>query len=110
MNNDCWIPIRYRDFWDIPRIFLAVYGERLFLFDCPFEEEAEDYPDHYHVYVLSPLGEEALAGSWADLSSKAIQHLGDVPLASVQFDPSHRRAINASILQQLTANTSTSTS
>jgi len=47
------IPIKqYRDFWDIPRIFLVEYGNSLFLFDCEFDEQKEDYGNVFHVYLM----------------------------------------------------------
>ena len=58
MNNETWAPIRYRDFYDVPRIFLANYRGRLYLFDCPFDEETEDFPDFYHVYTMPPIPDE----------------------------------------------------
>ncbi len=101
MNTDTRLPIRYRDFWDVPRIFLANYRGHLFLFDCPFDEEVEDYPELYHVYVLPPLQEEELSGSWADFAKKAIHYLGDIAIDAVQFDPSKRKEIDVAVLQQL---------
>jgi hypothetical protein len=79
--------IRYREFWDVPRIFLLSFQERLFLFDCPFDEELEDYPNQYKVYLLPNLSEEELDGSWEKLSDRALRHLGDVPIVNIQFDP-----------------------
>jgi hypothetical protein len=95
-------PIKYRGFWDVPRIFLVPYQDKLFLFDCAFDEITEDYPDYYRVYVLPNLADEEPAGSWAKLHLKAIQYVGEVPLASVRFDPSKRREIDSTILDQLT--------
>ena len=39
-----WANIQYRDFYDVPRIFVADYQGRLYLFDCPFDEALDDYP------------------------------------------------------------------
>jgi hypothetical protein len=103
MNDRVSAPIRYRDFYDVPRIFLAMYRGQMYLFDCPFDEEVEDFPEIYHVYTMPPLPDEELDGSWADLPERALTHLGDIPIASVQFDPSARKSIDASILDELTA-------
>lgn len=38
-----WKPIKYRDFWDRPRIFFAEDAGSLYLFDFKFDSVAEDY-------------------------------------------------------------------
>jgi len=37
-----WLSIRYRDFYDIPRAVVVEWCDLLYLFDCPFDEEADD--------------------------------------------------------------------
>lgn len=91
-------PIRYRDFWDVPRIFFVEDRGRLFLFDCQFDERVEDYPDVYQVFLMPPLTEADYAGSWAPLYQRATAKLGDVPVSAVVFDPTKRQAINAVVL------------
>jgi hypothetical protein len=102
-HDSVWAPIRYRDFWDVPRIFLVSYRGQLFLFDCPFDETLEDFPDLYHVYVMPALGEDELSGSWAGLALKAIRHVGDVPIAQVRFDQTKRQGIDPSLLDDMTS-------
>jgi hypothetical protein len=97
------IQIQYRDFYDIPRVFVAELEGVRFLFDCPFNEELDDYPDAYDVFVLPRLTREDLDGSWAGLSGRAIQHLGRVPTTTVVFDDSRRKTIEASVLRDLKA-------
>lgn len=98
-----WAPIRYREFWDVPRIFLVHYQGKWFLFDCPFDETSEDFPDSYRVYLIPEPSEEELAGSWDKLHEKATHCSGEVPLARIHFDPSKRREIDASVLDDLMA-------
>src|SRR4051812_20864407 len=100
---DCWAPITYRDFWDVPRIFVVRYRGGLFLFDCPFDETAEDFGTAYSVSTLPPLREEELIGSWAGLPAKALRSLGSVPVERVRFDPTRRREVDASVLDDLAA-------
>jgi hypothetical protein len=97
-----WAPIRYRGFWDVPRIFLVTDCGRHLLFDCPFDETIEDFPDDYRVYLMPPITEEELAGSWDQLSERALQYLGKVSIGKVRFDPSKRREIDTAILEDLT--------
>ena len=103
MNGGRWLPIRYREVWDVPRIFLVARGDNLLLFDCPFDEETEYYPDLYHVYLMPPLTEQELTGSWGNLAGRATEHLADVPIARVKFDPSIRQSVDAAILDELLA-------
>lgn len=97
------VPIRYREFWDVPRFFLVPYQGKWFLFDCPFNEAAEDFPDSYRVYTIPEPSEEELAGSWDKLHEKAIEYSGVVPIATVRLDPSKRREIDTSVLDELVA-------
>lgn len=98
-----WLPIQYREIWDVPRIFLVSFDGRTVLFDCPFDEASEDYPDSYKVYVLPDATEEELAGSWEKLYKRAVSFLGKVPIERVLFDPTHRQAIDSKVLEELIA-------
>jgi hypothetical protein len=100
--ND-WISIVYRGFWDVPRVFLTRYRSNLLLFECLFDQTLDDYPDNYQVYVLPDIHEEALPKDWTSLSSQAVQRLGEIPVASVRFDPTMRKQIQASVLDELYA-------
>ena len=63
-----WIDIvEYRDFSDVPRIFVIVVDERTFLFDCPFDEQIDDYPDEYTVYELPHVRPDELLNDWSEL-------------------------------------------
>jgi hypothetical protein len=97
-----WSSIQYRDFWDVPRIFVTQYRGMWFLFDCTFDDETEDFPDTYQVSLISPPEPADLAGSWIDLPKKAVQFLAEIPIARVQFDPTRRKAIDDTLLAKLT--------
>ena len=98
-----WADIRYRDFYDLPRIFITNYQGRFYLFDCPFNDELDDYPDSYRVYQLPALTEAELEGSWEHLPELATSFLGVSPLTEVQFDPTKRERVNTVILSKLLA-------
>jgi hypothetical protein len=104
MNH--WISIRYREFWDVPRIFLVPYQGKWFLFDCPFDEATEDFPDFYRVYLIPEPSEEELAGSWDKLHERATRCMGEVPIAQVHFDSGKRREIDTRVLDELMAQSS----
>jgi hypothetical protein len=93
-----WRQIKYRDFYDIPRIFLVPGDDRFFLFDCPFDSGDDEYGKTFKVYLMPNLPDEILAGSWEDLAAKAERLLGEVPTSEVQFDSTLRQEINANIL------------
>src|SRR3954451_1984847 len=95
------VPIRYREFWDVPRTFLAEHRGQLVLFDCAFDEDAEDFPDQYAVYLMPPLSEAELAGSWESLPCRAVRRLGHVSVGAVRFDASRRKEIDAELLDLL---------
>jgi hypothetical protein len=99
MNN--WAPILYRGFWDVPRVFLVNWRDQTILFDCLFDESIEDYPDFYRVFIVPSFTAEELAGSWADLYEKAIKEIGVVPVQKVVFDPTRRKSIDATLLNEL---------
>jgi len=96
------IPIKhYRDFWDVPRIFLVLEDKTLFLFDCRFDESKEDYETTYHVFLMPDLKEDDISGTWVRLSERAIEYLGETPVKEVKFDKTRRRSIDNKVLSQL---------
>lgn len=97
-----WAPIQYRDFWDVPRIFFFANLGNWFLFDCPFDEETEDYGQHYRVYLIPEPPKEDLQGSWSSLPKTAMQYLGELPVSRVEFDSTRRNAINLEVMDELT--------
>lgn len=95
------LKIEYRDFYDVPRIFITSYAGRHFLFDCPFDNALDDYPVSFDVFLMRPLSEAELKGSWEHLRDHAIRFLGQVPVDSVKFDATLRKEIDADVLSQL---------
>lgn len=95
-----WTPIQYRGFWDVPRIFLVAARDQLFLFDCAFNEELDDYPDEYQVFELLRGADDPLPQDWTTLADRATARLGTVPVSDVMFDPTRRQAIDASVLDR----------
>ena len=93
-----FVPIQYREFYDVPRIFIVVEGGTSYLFDASFDQALDDYPDSYTVSILPPLRAEELAGSWSSLPSRAIGYLGSVQVSAVHFDQTRRQAIERSFL------------
>ena len=95
------IPIESRDFWDYPRMFLAFYEGRLYLFDCEFDEGLEDFRDDYKIYLMPDISLEDRAGSWVELPRRAIRFLRSVPLAAVPFADPLKKTILSKMLDEL---------
>ena len=96
-----WTPINYRGYWDIPRTFVARHRSRTFLFECLFDQELDDYPDSFQVYLMPDLRDDQLPNDWTTLSAQAKAHLGDVPISRVRFDATRRHGIDSTILDEL---------
>jgi hypothetical protein len=96
-----WAPIKYRDFFDVPRIFLARHRGRWVLFDCEFDQEADDYSPNYHVYLLPELPVEDLRGDWTHLAKRATRWLGRVEVGKVEFDRTLRERVNLDVVEGL---------
>ena len=96
-----WCAIRYRDFCDVPRMFVVEYLGEWYLFDCRFDEASDEYSKVYSVHLLRKVSETDLAGSWEDLKERiGLKYLGDVAVKEVQFDPTRRKGVSRSALER----------
>ena len=96
-----WTRITFRDFYDIPRMFIIRHRGMQLLFDCEFDDRVDDYPDTYKIYVLPNISDDELQSSWEYLPDKATCFLGILPVTGVVFDPSLRREIETKIIDGL---------
>ena len=97
-----WLTIRYRDFYDIPRAVVVEWHGHLYLFDSPFDVEADNYPDTYEVYKLpTHLRDEIDHVSWTDIAHQGLR-IGSVPTSAVEFDQSRRQLMNPAVFRLLT--------
>lgn len=101
MNGERWLSVRYRDFYDVPRLIAVEHGGRVYLFDSPFDDEIDDYADHYTIYRL-PQGVVARLEdpSWEGLAAGG-EEIGRVPVTDVEFDETKRERLNASVFRRL---------
>src|SRR6476620_2403528 len=95
--------IIYREFYNVPRMFVVSYHGQQYLFYGTFDDSADEYPDVYQVYVLPGLAHHELSGSWDRLSERAERHLGEVLVKSVEFDESRRLAIDPRVIEEVAA-------
>lgn len=84
-----WSGIEYRE-CDVPRAVVARRDGNLYFFNSRFDEELDDYIDHYEVWRLPPLSDEQLSGSWIGLEAVAFERLPDVGLRDLPFEVSSR--------------------
>jgi hypothetical protein len=96
-----WLPIEYRGFHDIPRMVVVKWESALYLLDCPFDEEIDNFSPRFTVYLL-PLDIESQLSemSWESLPGIG-ERFGEIPVDIVEFDSSRRRAIKSSVFTQL---------
>lgn len=82
----------YRDFYDVPRLMLVADRDSYrWIFECLFDEEADEYSDFYSVYPVGPevSDEEAVS---LHLKDGANHHQAIVPVSAMRFDESNRRS------------------
>src|SRR5437879_3362509 len=94
-------PIIYRDFYDVPRIFVVLLDGTTLLMDCVFNEASDEYSDVYEVYRMRP-NFEPPEGSWESLTREGAERLGSIPVSAVRFDPTRRCYIETEVLRTLT--------
>ena len=96
-----WLPMRYRDFYDIPRAIVVERGGRTYLLDSPFDDELSEYADDCSVYELpAAVAEQLDEIAWTDLEHRG-RLVGTVPTAQVRFDPTRRRALDSGVFDHL---------
>lgn len=96
------IPFRYGGFWDVPRYIALRYGGKVLYLQSPFDDELDDYPDAYSVYVVpDDLGESLLSGDWNPLDQSRLSFVGQIPINTVAFDPTKRQTLDAACLKSL---------
>lgn len=98
---DVWLPIRYRDFHDVPRAFVVEYGGVTFLFDCLFDYDRDDYEPTYAVYrVPAEVAGLLDETSWTDLGHRCVP-VGWVWMTDVEFDETRRKAVRSRIFDMV---------
>lgn len=95
-----WVPIQYREFYDIPRLFVIAMEGRTYLLDCQFDEALDEYGDRFEVFELTSSPAPDLQKSWAMLSASGV-HLGAVLVADVEFDATRRQAVRPGFLSRV---------
>lgn len=86
---------------DVPRAFLAEHAGGLFFFGCAFDEQLDDYRDHYRVFRLNgDIEFFASVGSWTHFA-QAGSFVGSVRVGHVRFDHTRRTMVDDQAFDQL---------
>lgn len=93
--------ISYREFYDVPRVFIIHHRGLNLLFDSKFDESRDDYLPDYEVYVLPANFDEQREASWQDLPSIATKHVGRIPVGAIVFDTTKRAEIDTAVVDRL---------
>ena len=95
---------RYGGFYDVPRCLSLRYRGRRFLLQSAFDEDLDEYPAHYSVYVVPESADDSRPVCSPEfLSNTPMACIGQIPIGGVTFDPSKRKEIDASFLDGLIA-------
>lgn len=96
-----WLPIQYRDFYDVPRLLAFEHAGHWYVLDNPFNDAIDDYGTDYTVLRVRDDDVADLANpDWRDIVGRA-HVVGVVPVTNVRFDPTKRLSIERSIADML---------
>ncbi len=96
------VPFKYVDFYDVPRCIAFRYRGTLFLLQSAFDYALDDYPDVYTVFVLPDSVKDSLeVSSWDFLENTPMDCVGHIQISSVEFDPSKRKELDPSCLDDV---------
>ncbi|WP_313460001.1 hypothetical protein [Stenotrophomonas sp.] len=83
--------VEYRDFYDVPRRILALdQGGAFWIFDSVFNDEIDDYEDHFTLYLAGQEPDQAKALFAQHCEGSYGQALLDLPVTEVLFDATKR--------------------
>lgn len=78
--SEHWLSIKYREFYDIPRLLAFGHGGHFYILDCPFSDDVDEYEDSYKVLRVRDADVADLAGpDWREILARA-DHVGVVPV------------------------------
>ena len=82
--------LAYRDFHDVPRLMhVADSASRQWIFDCPFDDERDDYPLAYRVHAVRADAADALL-AWEQHTPEQLPPSSSLPVDRLQFDQTRR--------------------
>ena len=94
-------PIKYFSFWDVPRTFVFESDGKVYLLTSEFDDEAEEYPNEYEVFVI-PDHNLSSVTDWKSVEPLPTMRIGRGSISSVSFDSTHRGFVDDSFLDVIT--------
>lgn len=94
-----WLDVvEYRDFYDVPRMFVLRHAGTTYLFDSAFDDESDEYKPDYEVFKLP--GIPGGNSDWSNLRALG-EFVGRVPVSQVEFDETRRERCNERVFDDL---------
>jgi len=91
-------------FWDVPGSFLTEYMGEVYLF-CrgDFDDELDDYPPNYEVYILENISlKEAFERTiWYPYNYEDKVFIGEIPTCEVVFDSTRKKFVNTLVFDMI---------
>ena len=87
--------------YDAPLAFVTTYEDRQYLFFRDFDDELDDYPNEYEVFILPNLSKKEIKESWSLLHEKTVAFICKISVDRVMFDPTRRDSINVGTFKRL---------
>ena len=90
-------------YWDVPRVVIVRFGGQLYVLDCPFDHDLDDYLPSYTVRAVP---DDAFTGfvTWQlDMGQllDAGTVVGEVGVGDVVFDETRRASVDDGIFHAL---------
>jgi hypothetical protein len=98
-------PFQYGYFYDVPRCLSFRYRGRRFLLQSAFDDDLDEYPSEYSVYVVPESVDESQPVCSPAFLNTPMVCIGEISIDDVTFDPSKRTALDASCLDTLLSQT-----
>jgi hypothetical protein len=88
--------VEYGDFYDVPHCIVVERQGVLYAFDCPFDEDLDDYGSHYGIFRLPDAARELAAQRFSPWEAvlRLGEKVGSIRVSRVRFDPTRRRALH----------------
>ena len=90
--------IKYFSFWDVPRTFAVEHAGKVYLLTSEYDDDLDEYPDDYEVFVV---GDLSVVSDWKSIEPLNKTRVGKIPVAAVHFDSSRRKFVDSAFLDRV---------
>ncbi|MDP1847588.1 MAG: hypothetical protein Q8K79_07340 [Solirubrobacteraceae bacterium] len=99
-----WLKILdYGDFYDVPRCIVVERDGALYAFDCPFDEDIDDYRASYEVFRLPDSARDIATQRsvpWDEVLRLG-ERVGTVAVSTIRFDTTKRNSLHQDAFEGL---------